>query len=306
MTEHETDYTVQEVSFRAEGDVVLRGNLYIPSHGMGPFPALTMSVGYGGVKEHGTLPYAEAFASAGFVVLLHDHRGFGRSEGLPRQDINPWRQIDDWRRAVTYLQTREEVDSERIGLWGSSYSGGHAIVMGATDPRVKVVVSQVPTISGYQQGLRRVPAGASVKLEESFAADELAQLRGEELHRIALVSDGSIPAAYTDPDAVAFYLQPLPDGAWENNVTIRSTRAARAYEPGVFITRVSPTPLMMVVADNDTVTPTDLALKAYQEALPPKELVLFPGGHFDGYLDQFNTTSSAALRWFKEHLSKEG
>lgn len=304
MTENHKDFTIQEVAFRADGDLELRGNLYIPSAGEGPYPALTMSVGYGGVKEHGTVPYAEAFVKAGFVVLLHDHRGFGRSDGEPRQDINPWRQIDDWRRAVTYLQTRDEVDPARIGLWGSSYSGGHAIVMGATDPRIKAVVAQVPTISGYQQGLRRVPAAALAKLEESFAADELAQLKGEEPHRIALVSDGSTPAAYTDPEAVSFYLQPLPDGAWENNVTIRSTRAARAYEPGIFITRVSPTPLMMVVGDNDTVTPTDLALEAYQQALPPKELVLFPGGHFDGYLSQFHTTSSAALRWFQEHLAR--
>lgn len=302
MTEHPTGYTVQEVSFRADGDVLLRGNLYTPAQGTGPYPALTMSVGYGGVKEHGTLPYAEAFARAGFVVLLHDHRGFGRSEGQPRQDINPWRQIEDWRRAITYLQTRHEVDPERIGLWGSSYSGGHALVMGSTDSRVKAVVAQVPTISGHQQGLRRVPATAKARLEESFAADEIAQLNGEEPHRIALVSDGSTPAAYTDPEAVSFYLQPLPEGAWENNVTIRSTRAARAYEPGIYITRVSPTPLLMIVADNDTVTPTDLALEAYQKALDPKELVIFPGGHFDGYLDQFDTTCGAALNWFQKHL----
>lgn len=305
MTEHNTEFTVQEVAFRADGEIELCGNLYVPSTGQGPYPALTMSVGYGGVKEHGTLPYAEAFVKAGFVVLLHDHRGFGQSGGTPRQDISPWRQIDDWRRAVTYLQSRDEVDPERIGLWGSSYSGGHALVMAATDPRIRAVVAQVPTISGYQQGLRRVPPAALRALEESFAADELAQLDGEEPHRIALVSDGSIPAAYTDPEAVSFYLQPLPDGAWENNVTIRSTRAARAYEPGTYITRISPTPLMMVIADNDTVTPTDLALEAYQRALAPKELVLFPGGHFDGYLSEFDTTSGAALRWFQKHLKPE-
>ena len=302
MTETQT-YTIEQVSFRADGNVELRGNLYIPTTGDGPFPAVTLSMGYGGVKEQGALPYAEAFASAGFVVLFHDHRGFGESGGTPRQDINPWQQIEDWRRAITYLESRPEVDQDRIGLWGSSYSGGHALVLGATEPRLKAVVSQVPTISGYQQGLRRVNPEKLAALEASFAADDRAQLAGEEPHRIALVSDGSVPASYTDPEAVSFYLQPIPDGLWENNVTVRSTRAARAYEPGIFIGRVSPTPLLMIVGDNDRVTPTDLALEAYQRALEPKELLVFPGGHFDAYLGEFDATSGAALRWFTRHLN---
>jgi fermentation-respiration switch protein FrsA (DUF1100 family) len=66
---------------------------------------------------------------------------------------------------------------------------------------------------------------------------------------------------------------------------------------------VSPTPLLMVVALNDTITVTDLALKAYEQALQPKRLVTIPGGHFDPYLGQFPAASSAAVAWFEEHLS---
>jgi fermentation-respiration switch protein FrsA (DUF1100 family) len=306
MPNEQNDFTIEEVAFRADGNVQLTGNLYIPTAGHGPFPGVTMSVGYGGVKEQGALPYAEAFARAGFVVLFHDHRGFGGSEGEPRQDINPWRQIDDWRRAITCLQSRPEVDADRIGLWGSSFSGGHALVLGATDTRLKAVVSQVPTISGHQQWLRRHSPIAATALEASFASDDLAQLNGEEPRRIALVADdGVTPATYTDPEAVSFYLQPIPDGLWENHVTLRSSRAARTYEPGIYVDKVSPTPLLMVVGDNDRVTPTDLALTAYQNALPPKELVTFSGGHFDAYLSQFETTSGAAVRWFRRHLNQD-
>ena len=99
--------------------------------------------------------FAEAFAADGFVVLLHDHRTFGASDGTPRQDVDPWQQIADWRRAVSFLESRSQVDAGRIGLWGTSYAGGHAIVLGATDCRLRCVVAQVPTISGYEQGLRR-------------------------------------------------------------------------------------------------------------------------------------------------------
>lgn len=292
-----------DIAFTAEGGVTLRGALYRPD-GAGPYPAITMAHGYGGVKEHGILRFAEAFAADGFVVLVHDHRNFGASDGQPRHDIDPWQQIADWRRAISYLESRAEVDADRIGLWGTSYAGGHAITLGATDRRLRCVVAQVPTTSGYQQGLRRIPPEAVAALEDSFDADERAQSRGDPPHYQALVSiDPSVPAAYRAPDAHEFYMQPLPEGIWENTVTVRSTRKARMYEPGTWVTRVSPTPLLMIVGLHDTITLTDLALAAYQRALEPKRLELIPGGHFDPYRSQFDRASTAARAWFAEHLT---
>jgi hypothetical protein len=98
------------------------------------------------------------------------------------------------------------------------------------------------------------------------------------------------------------YLQPVPDGVWEPKVTVRSTRWARMYAPGEFIERVSPTPLLMLVADHDHTAVTDLALKAFERALEPKPLVMIRGGHFDPYLGGFETASRAAVDWFKRHL----
>jgi hypothetical protein len=66
--------------------------------------------------------------------------------------------------------------------------------------------------------------------------------------------DLTVPAAYRSQDAIDFYLQPIPEGIWKNEVTLRSTRAARMYEPGIWISRVSPTPMLMVVARDDKVT----------------------------------------------------
>jgi fermentation-respiration switch protein FrsA (DUF1100 family) len=263
-----------------------------------------MAHGFAGVKEHGLERFAQAFAAAGFVVLVHDHRNFGASGGEPRNDVDPWTQIADWRRAISYLETRPEVDANRIGLWGTSYAGGHAIVLGATDRRVRCVVAQVPTISGYEQGLRRVAPDALPALENAFHEDDRAQLRGEAPRRQAVVSaDASVAAAYRSPDALGFYLQPLPAGLWENTVTLRSTRAARMYEPGVWISRVSPTPLLLVVAADDTITLAGLALAAYERALEPKRLALIPGGHFAPYIEQFAPAEAAATSWFREHLA---
>ncbi|MEY2405666.1 MAG: uncharacterized protein QOG39_582 [Acidimicrobiaceae bacterium] len=291
-----------DVEFDAEGGVKLRAWLLSPD-GSGPHPAVTMAHGYAGVKEHGLERFARVFADSGFVVLVHDHRGFGASGGEPRQDVDPWRQIADWRCAISFLESRPEVDSRRIGLWGTSYAGGHAIVLGATDRRLRCVVAQVPTISGYEQGLRRVAPDAVAALDDSFAEDERAQARGEPPRYEAIVSaDPAVPAAYRGPEAIDFYRQPVPEGIWENTVTVRSTRAARMYEPGIWVGRVSPTPLLMVVGLNDTITLTDLALAAYERALEPKRLELIPGGHFDPYLSSFAKSSGAALAWFRKHL----
>jgi fermentation-respiration switch protein FrsA (DUF1100 family) len=264
-----------------------------------------MAHGYAGIKEHGLDRFAQVFAEAGFVVLVHDHRGFGASGGEPRQDVDPWRQIADWRYAISYLESRPEVDADRIGLWGTSYAGGHALVLGATDRRLKAVVSQVPTISGYEQGLRRVAPDRVAALEAAFTEDERRRFAGEPPATQQIVSDDPTqPAAYSTPDAVAFYRQFVPEGvAFENTVTVRSGRAARMYEPGLWVSRVSPTPLLMIVALGDTITLTDTGLAAYERALEPKRLLTVPGGHFEAYLSQFDRTSAAARDWFLTHLS---
>ena len=291
-----------DVKLPVDGEVELGAWLFLPE-GSGASPAITMAHGFAGTMEHGIERFAKAFAEAGFVVLVHDHRNFGMSGGETRGDVDPWRQIADWRRAISYLEARPEVDPARIGLWGTSYAGGHAIVLGATDRRLRCVVAQVPTISGYEQGLRRVSTDALPALEQAFSEDERAQLRGEPMRRQAVVNaDPSIPAAYCSKDAIDFYLQTNPPGLWDNQVTLRSTRAARMYEPGNWIARVSPTPLLLVIAREDKLTVTDLALQAYERALEPKRLALIPGGHFDPYLDQFPRAEAAATAWFREHL----
>ncbi len=290
-----------DIAFRADGNISIGGWLFLPE-GPGPHPAVTMCAGFGGTIHHGLEPFAVAFGEAGFATLLHDHRGFGSSEGQPRQDVDPWRQIADWRRAISYLEGRPEVDATRIGLWGTSYSGGHALMLGASDRRLKAIVAQVPTISGYEQGLRRIPADQFAAVDEALAQDDRNQLDGEPGYQALVGADPAVPAAYRSRDAIDFMLRPVPEGVWENTVTLRSSRLARMYEPGAFVARVSPTPLMFIVARDDGSTPTDLALAAYQRALEPKRLVLVPGVHYDIYIAQRPAAIAAAVEWFREHL----
>jgi fermentation-respiration switch protein FrsA (DUF1100 family) len=60
----------------------------------------------------------------------------------------------------------------------------------------------------------------------------------------------------------------------------------RAHPGAAWIHHISPTPLLMTVADNDVVTPTATTLEAYNRALEPKELHIFQGGHYEAYATQ--------------------
>ncbi|TNF21442.1 MAG: alpha/beta hydrolase [Rhodobacteraceae bacterium] len=294
----------QDIAFSSEGEHV-RGWLYTPGSGAGPWPAIVMAHGFGAVKEMYLDRFAEGFAAAGFAVLVFDYRRLGASDGTPRQEIDPAAQIEDYRNAITWIAARDEVDAGRIGLWGTSCCGGHVLVVAATDPRVKCVVSQVPTISGNAVTKRRFTPDTLAETAALNGADRLARMQGAAPQMRMLVADGSgDPAVYSAPDAVEWYTSAAArGGAWRNAVTLRSLEYSRAYEPGAWIAFIAPCPLLMIVADSDSVTPTDLALGAYEQAREPKALTLIPGGHFGAYTAEFDTASSAARAWFVRHLA---
>ena len=269
-------------------------------------PAITMAHGFAGLKDQGLTPFAERFARAGFVVIVHDHRGFGLSGGWPRCDVDPWRQIYDWRRVITYLRELDGVDASRIGIWGTSFAGGHAMVLGGSDRRIKAVVAQVPTVSGYEQARRRLPSEDWLARQQGYNEDEAAQLHGAEPARVAVNStDPSEPAVYHDPDWDAFDQQFTlrPPLAYDKKVTVRSMLKAQSYDPGIWAERISPTPFLMIIGAKDTVIHADdLQRAAFARAGEPKQLVTYDGSHFAAYMQHFEVTAGSAEKWFTQYL----
>src|ERR1700712_5928770 len=100
--------------------------LYRPDSA-GPVPLLVMAHGLGAVRTMRLDAYAERFAAAGYACLVFDYRNFGDSEGAPRQLIDIRMQLQDWTVAVAFARTLTGIDPQRIGLWGTSVSGGHLI-----------------------------------------------------------------------------------------------------------------------------------------------------------------------------------
>ncbi len=295
----------KDVAFKARDSVMLRGWHIVPDGGRGRLPTIVMAHGFSAVKEMYLDRFGEAFAAAGLAVLVFDNRNFGASDGTPRQEIDPWEQVRDYRDAITFAETLEETDAERIGIWGSSYSGGHVLVVGAIDRRVKCVVSQVPLISGHENARRLIRADMFAGLHKAFDQDRRARYAGQAPAMIPVVAeDPMAPSALPTPDSWQWFTETGRSRApsWKNEVTLRSIEMFIEYEPGTYVPFISPTPLMMVVALGDHLTVSDQALAAYERALEPKRLVALPGGHFDAYVADFEGASRPAAEWFAAYL----
>ncbi len=167
-----------------------------------PWPLVVMAHGWAAVKEMNLDYFAAAMCDAGMAALVFDHRGFGASAGL-RGDIDPERQIADYQFALSVGESIDGVDRDRMGLWGTSFSGGHVLCVAERDPRVSAVVAQVPTISGSTVTLRRRGADGLAGLERDWAREHAHLMAGNPPTYVAAADvAGHEVAGSTAPDTL--------------------------------------------------------------------------------------------------------
>lgn len=302
-------FSKTDVKFQANG-LSLSGWIYKPES-KNKLPAIIMAHGYACVKELYLDKYAEVFAKAGFAVLAYDHRNFGDSESILEQEIDPIAQISDWREAITYMQTLPFVDSKKIGIWGTSLAGGHVLAVGALDKRVKCIVSQAPTISGLRNLRRRVPIDTLEKLFEEFEKERIRRYQGEKAKVVPILSDDLLKQPFKDNknDYRALFDEHYVPASeqWrfknvKNSITLLSLENYANYNPENYLKYISPIPVLMIVADHDTITITEDELAAYSSLNEPKALKLIKGGHFTVYHEALDEASNAACEWFVRWL----
>jgi fermentation-respiration switch protein FrsA (DUF1100 family) len=300
-------FTRQDIKIKSNG-LNMAGWLYVPT-GLTQGekrPAIVMAHGWSAVKEMYLDDYAAKFANNGFVVTVFDYRNFGPSEGEPRQHIDPAMQLEDYKNAITWTLLQPMVNPDKIGIWGSSYSCGHVLHLGAYDRRVKAVVAQVPLVNAVANFRRLVRNDYWPGLYAWLASDRMEQYKTGKMGYLAVVDEQGKPSALPTPDSYEWFIKAGKTRApnWKNEQTVRSLELALEYFPAAGIQLISPTPLLMIVAENDVLTPTDLAIEAYSRAMEPKKLEIIPGGHFDAYTVGFELSATPAVNWFKQHLMK--
>lgn len=130
-----------KVTFRNRYGIMLVADLYIPKNVTGKLAAIAVSGPFGAVKEQSSGLYAQTLAERGFLTIAFDPSYTGESSGEPRYVASPDINTEDFSAAVDYLSTRDDVDSERIGILGICGWGGMALNAAAIDTRIKATVT---------------------------------------------------------------------------------------------------------------------------------------------------------------------
>ncbi len=274
----------QEVRFPSDG-VNCAATLYLPPGADAPAPGLVMGNGFANVRQMYLPQYAQVFAAAGFATLAIDYRYLGESDGQPRQQVLPESQCDDLRNALSWMSERPDVDADRLGLWGTSFAGGHALRIASYDRRVKTVVAQVPAIGLWRYLRRSEPAVREAFLTTALA-ERLQFARTSQPRMLAITApdraESILGAASYDWHRRNEQRHP----SFQNAIAAHSLDRIVAYDPAGFIEDISPTPLLMILADHDTTTPSEIACAVFDRAAEPKQLMQFGGGHYDVYDDE--------------------
>jgi fermentation-respiration switch protein FrsA (DUF1100 family) len=294
----------QPIEFMSKG-LRCKGLKFLPADLKGgeKRPCIVLAHGFSAVKEMYFTDYAQAFANAGFTAIVFDYRFQGESEGEPRGQIFPWEQIEDFRNAITFAQLQPDVNAEKIGVFGSSYSGGHVICLGALDRRIKAVACQVPLVDGWTNFQAIVPRAAGAGMLKYLEGDRVERYKSGKVNYLPVVAEDN-NAVLNTSDSYKFFTETGKKKAprWENRVTVESVEKFIEYSPATYIARIAPTPFLMMVANDDVLTPTDVAINAFESAREPKKLVILPGGHFDAYVSGFAQSSGNAISWYKQWL----
>ena len=288
----------------ASGEGECAGWLYGPPEGDERVPCIVLAHGFGTVKEGRLDAYAERFAAAGYAVLVFDYRHFGESSGEPRQLVSIGRQHRDWRAAVEHARGLAGVDSDRIAVWGTSYSGGHVIAIAAADPRIAAAIAQTPHTSGIAT-FRSAGIGPSNRLALASLRDLGRAVTGREPRMIPVVAAPGERGAMTSPDALPGMAALYPPGfEWRNEFAPRAALRTGFYFPGRRARRIR-CPLLVQVMTDDVVTPAAPARRAARAA-PRGELKEYPGGHFDVYVgDPFEAVVADQVEFLARHLPVE-
>lgn len=288
---------MQAVEFYS-GDATVSGWLYLPSEPA--CPGAVFAPGFTGTKFAAFYqPYVDQLVSAGTAVLLIDYRGWGESGG-ERGRISPLAQVADIRNALSYLETRSEVDARRLGVLGVSFGGGHATYVASIDRRVRAAVA-VSAVGDGEDWLRQMRRG----YEWREFLDELDEARRE---RATTGRDRVV-------DPTEDIMIPTPErratnvkGSVPDRMVPRETALACAdeildYRPRDVLHRKGDTAILWICVDDDVVVPSGHSRSMFQGASEPKGLIVLPGrSHYGAYVEHADAISQAAVAWFAEHL----
>jgi dienelactone hydrolase len=291
----DADAAIEEHAVDIVSDGVrMHGTLYHRKNATGPLPTIILSHGWGGTAA--MLSYqAVEFAKAGYLALAFDYRGWGQSDSRVllnsrapseqtdhrftaevkevREVVDPLDQATDISNAIHWVVGEPLADRNRIGLWGTSFSGGLIVYVAARDPRVKALVSQV----GYMG--QPLSAATAAVLAKSYD-DATRRARGE--------------IGYPPPRAREI-----------GNLSGAPVREKfLLYAPIEDVGRARNCAMLFIAAEREELFDNKQHPQlAYERAAEPKKYVVIPGiAHYGIYSDAREQVTRLAVEWFDQHL----
>lgn len=294
----------EKISFYSGGDKVSGIVRFPDEESNEPRPGIVQGPGFLGFKDSNLYEqYHEQITQRGIVCLVIDYRGFGESEG--EEILLPDRQIEDIRNGISYLETRDDIDNNRIGLFGSGGTGGgNAILAGGRDDRVKCVVANNAVADGAEwiRGMRR----------EYEWLELLDQIEEDRRQRVLTGESKGIPPRGEDglqiptPERLETKVKSDVDTMVPDELPLKSAEALIEYKPENVVDRIDGG-LMLICVENDDTTPEHQSIRLYEQAKKPKKIMIQTGtSHYSAYDEYFEQVGPQVADWFENHLTHEG
>lgn len=293
----------ERISYYSDG-LKLSGILSAPDNAPGKrFPGVVLVPGFMSTADAFFPGFAEELKAGGFVSLTMDFRGFGQSEGV-RGEVIPYLQIYDASNAISYLQSRPEVDPDKIAILGVSLGGGEVAYIAARDRRVKAVASMVLVGDGVRRMRKFRTEEQWQTLMQKVQEDRINRaVTGKSREFRGFLKEGTDSVLIMPPDLTSSLkeAEQVEDDKG-NNTTLATVDGWLAYKPEEIIDKVSPTPILFVQAEKDELEADDADI-LYRKAKEPKKLfTLKDGVHFDVYGKRTNEAMKPVLEWFNQYL----
>ncbi|PZS17644.1 MAG: alpha/beta hydrolase [Pseudonocardiales bacterium] len=274
-------------------------------------PCVVMAHGFGCTRDGGLLPFAERFAAAGAEVIVFDYRGYGTSDGAPRQDVNHRRHRQDYQSAIGVARALPGVDPARIVLWGTSYSGGHVVAVAARDRRVAAVISQGAAMDGL--AILRAPRAAGRRPTTASKAKARAML-GAAARDVGRALTARAPVAvpvFGESGTLALMataggmasIRAILGPTWRNEMCARGILRIAANRP-VTVARKLTCPILLVVAERDEIAPAESVREVARRVGARAQVQSFDCGHFDIYAGPiFDKSVAAQVDFLRRHAA---
>ncbi len=268
-------------------------------------PAIVMAHGFGSPRALRLYAYAEQFVAAGYAAVVFDYRGFGDSDGEPRQLLDISMQHADWKAALAFARALPGIDADKIVAWGTSFGGGHVLTVAGRGEPLAAVIAQVPHVSG-PAAMRATGLASSLRIAPYAIRDQVNALLKRDPVYVPLVGRPGDLGIMTTPDALPGLEQLIVDSdlapdAYRQDVAARIGLKIGLYSPERVVSKIT-CPTLIQIARNDAITPCAVAQRAARR-IPHATVRIYDCSHFDPYVEPaFTGIITDQLAFLRENV----